>query len=135
MPTSRIFRTRWLSRFARREGIGDSALIEAVARAERGLIDADLGGGLIKQRVARLGQGRSGGYRMILAFRRGDRAVVVYGFSKNERENTSADELQTLRDVGRDWLDVSADEIDEALASGKLNEVNYGSEEKAQQID
>jgi hypothetical protein len=57
----RIFKTRWLARFARREGISDASMAEAIARAERGLIDADLGGGLIKQRVARTGQGRSGG--------------------------------------------------------------------------
>jgi hypothetical protein len=56
-----IFKTRWLARFARHERITDVSLREAIARAERGLIDADLGGGLIKQRVARQGQGRSGG--------------------------------------------------------------------------
>lgn len=64
-----VFKTRWFSRFAKQEGIGDWALIQAVERAERGLIDADLGGGLIKQRVARQGKGRSGGYRVIVAYR------------------------------------------------------------------
>jgi hypothetical protein len=58
-----------------------------VRRADRGLVDADLGGGVIKQRVARTGQGRSGGYRMLLAYREGHRAVFLYGFSKSEREN------------------------------------------------
>ena len=60
-----VFKTRWFARFARQERIADSSLREAIERAERGLIDADLGGGLIKQRVARPGRGRSGGYRVI----------------------------------------------------------------------
>src|SRR5664280_2786664 len=96
----RIFKTRWLARFARHEQITDASLIEAVARAERGLIDADLGGGLIKQRVARKGQGRSGGYRMIVAYRERDRAVFLYGFAKSDRENIDQDELLDLRQVG-----------------------------------
>ena len=70
-----VFKTRWLARFARHERIPDRSLLEAIARAERGLVDADLGGGLIKQRVARKGQGRSGGYRMLIAYRTKDRAV------------------------------------------------------------
>jgi len=83
----RTFKTKWLARFARRERIADKSLREAIERAERGLIDADLGGGLIKQRVARQGQGRSGGYRTIIAYRAKERAVFFYGFAKNDREN------------------------------------------------
>ena len=76
----RIFKTRWTARFTRREQISDRNLREAVERAERGIIDADLGGGLIKQRVARQSQGRSGGYRMMIAYRMNDRAVFLLGF-------------------------------------------------------
>jgi hypothetical protein len=78
----RIFKTKWLGRFARRERIADTNLGEAIARAMRGQIDADLGGGIIKQRVARAGQGRSGGYRMVVAYRAGDRAVFLYQFAE-----------------------------------------------------
>jgi hypothetical protein len=70
----RIFLTKDFARFARRQGIADSALREAIKRAERGLIDANLGSGLIKQRVARPGQGRSGGYRTLIAFRSKERS-------------------------------------------------------------
>jgi hypothetical protein len=62
-----VFKTKWFARFARNERIGAASLLEAIQRAERGLIDADLGGGLIKQRVARQGKGRSGGYRAVIA--------------------------------------------------------------------
>jgi hypothetical protein len=78
----RIFKTKWLTRYARRERIADRSLTEAIERASRGLIDADLGGGLIKQRVARRGQGRSGGYRMLIAYREGTRTVFLYAFAK-----------------------------------------------------
>ena len=83
----RIFKTKWMVRFMRRERIADESLKEAIERAGQGLIDADLGGGLIKQRVARSGQGRSGGYRMIVAYREESRAVFLYAFAKNERDN------------------------------------------------
>lgn len=75
----RIFKSRWFGRFTRKEGIDDSVLRDAVARAGRGQIDADLGGEVIKQRIARPGQGKSKGYRTIILFRRGDRAFFVYG--------------------------------------------------------
>lgn len=77
----RIFKTRWMARIARKAGIDDALLVEAIDRAERGLIDADLGGGVIKQRVGRSGQGRSGGYRTLIAFRFGDLAFFIYGFA------------------------------------------------------
>ena len=95
-----VYKTRWLARFARHERITDESLCEAIARAESGLIDADLGGGLIKQRVARQGQGRSGGYRMIVAYREKNRAVFLYGFAKSERANIDKNELVELRKVG-----------------------------------
>jgi hypothetical protein len=91
-------------------------LREAIERAERGLVDADLGGGLIKQRVARSGEGRSGGYRMLVAYRLGDRAVFLYGFAKNEKDNIDPDQLLSLREIAADWFAADAALIAEALA-------------------
>lgn len=124
------YKTRWLARFARREQISDLQLAAAVARIEQGLIDADLGGGIIKQRVARTGQGRSAGYRLLLAYRIGNRAVFLYGFAKNERDNINPDELLTLRDIGQAWLAADADGMDRALADGSLQEVRYDGENR-----
>ncbi|MEQ1712783.1 MAG: type II toxin-antitoxin system RelE/ParE family toxin, partial [Hyphomicrobium sp.] len=93
----RIFVVKGFARFQRRERLGNEALCEAVDRAERGLIDADLGAGLIKQRVGRPGQGRRGGFRTLLAYRAGSRVVFLLGFAKNERDNIDADELEVLR--------------------------------------
>ena len=119
-----IFKTRWLARFARHERITDVSLREAIARAERGLIDADLGGGLIKQRVARQGQGRSGGYRMIVAYRDKTRAVFLYAFAKNERENIDQDELVEFRKVGLNWLNAPPQTLAEAIEDSFLQEVD-----------
>jgi hypothetical protein len=77
----RVFATKVFARFARKERLDDRRLCEAVERAGRGLVDADLGGNLIKQRIARPGSGRSGGYRTIVAFRAAQRSVFLYGFA------------------------------------------------------
>jgi len=97
----RIFKTKWFARYVRQEHISDHGLRDAIERAERGLIDADLGGGIIKQRVARSGQGRSGGYRMLIAYRFDNRAVFMYGIAKNDRGNIDENELATLREIER----------------------------------
>jgi hypothetical protein len=119
----RIFKTRWFTRFARGERITDDGLSEEIARAEQGLIDADLGGGVIKQRVARPGRGRSSGYRLLIAYRAKQRAVFLYGFAKRERENIDPDELVTLREIAAQWLAADAKRIVQALNEGVLQEV------------
>jgi len=70
-----------------RARISDAALCRAVRDAERGLAAADLGGGVIKQRIPRLGQGKSGGFRTLRVFRANTRAIFVHGFAKNESDN------------------------------------------------
>lgn len=125
----RVFKTKWLARFARRERISDSNLREAIDRAERGLVDADLGGGLIKQRVAREGQGRSGGYRMLVAFRQQGRTVFLYGFAKSGQDNIDADELESLRNIAAGWLDADTERMKAAVTASELQEVEYGEAE------
>jgi hypothetical protein len=126
----RIFKTKWLVRYMRRERIADRSLTEAIERAGRGLIDADLGGGIIKQRIARSGQGRSGGHRMLVAYRAGARAVFLYAFAKNERENIDPDELLTLREIGASWLAADTRQIAQALEEGNLQEVSDGEKDE-----
>ena len=97
----RTYKSRWFQRFARKEGIADAVLLEAVARAEKGLIDADLGGGVIKQRISRPGQGRSKGYRTIILFRRGAKAFFVYGFAKSQRANIDDLEKEQFKEAAK----------------------------------
>ncbi|KAJ8136289.1 hypothetical protein OY671_010499, partial [Metschnikowia pulcherrima] len=98
-------------------------------RAERGTIDADLGGGLIKQRVARPGQGRSGGFRMIVAYRAAGRAVFLYAFAKSDRDNIDDDELEASRTIGANWLAASAELVGEAIEDGDLKEIEHDDDE------
>lgn len=128
----RIFKTKWFARFARSERISDRRLCEAVRRVRGGLLDADLGGGVIKQRIARPGQGRSGGYRVLIAYRRDAIAVFLYGFAKSEREDVDDDELKTARDIAKGWLEASTDQLARSIAEGLIQEMDYDdSEEKA----
>ncbi len=119
----RVLVVKAFARFRRREGISDAMLCDAVARAADGLIDADLGGGLIKQRVARKGQGKSGGFRTLIAFRSGERAVFLYGFAKNEVGNVRPDQLAELKLYARGWLAMDDARVELALADGDLQEV------------
>jgi hypothetical protein len=119
-----IFKIKSFARFARRQGLTDAALCEAVARAEGGLIDADLGLGVIKQRVGRPGQGRSGGYRVIVFYQSGTRVVFVDGFAKNEKDNIDAGDLKDLRDAAETVLRLTPKAVKALVDSGKWIEVN-----------
>ena len=117
------FKTKAFARFAEREGLEDAALCEAVRRAGSGLIDADLGSGVIKQRIARKGGGRSGGYRTIVLFRRGELAFFVYGFAQSDRENLRRDELATYRLLADEYLSLDGAGLAAAQATGAIIEV------------
>jgi hypothetical protein len=119
----RIFKNAWFGRFARREKIKDAVLKDAIARAERGIIDAELGGGVIKQRIARPGQGRSGGYRSIIIFQKGERAIFVYGFAKSDREDIEPDELVGFKKLAKEWFTLSDQKIDAMIKNQELTEI------------
>jgi len=119
----RTFKTKAFARFADREGMENAALREAVRRAGEGLIDADLSGGVIKQRIARKGGGRSGGFRSIVLFRRGELAFFVYGFAKSDRGNLRRDELKAFRTLADAMLKLDEVGLQAALANGTIIEV------------
>jgi hypothetical protein len=125
----RVLRTKNFARFQRKERIDDATLCEAVSRAEHGLIDADLGHSLIKQRVARHGEGKRGGYRTIIAYRAGDCSVFLYGFAKNKQANISKDDERDLKDYGAMILALDARGIEIMIRGNELMEVEYHGEE------
>jgi hypothetical protein len=98
-------------------------LLEAIKRAERGLIDADLGGGVIKQRVPREGEGRSGGYRTLIFDRQGQRTVFVDGFAKSDLDNISRDDVLRLRELAREFLNYNAGQVASLVRAGAWIEV------------
>jgi len=119
----RVFKTKFFARFARKSGIDDIDQCDAVRRVEAGLIDADLGGGVIKQRIARKGQGKSGGFRTIILFRMGHRAIFAYGFAKKDRPNLEPRELATAKAMAKFLLGCSDDVIASLVGSNELIEV------------
>ena len=114
------FKTKAFARFADREGLKDTALCEAVGHARRGLIDADLGGGVIKQRIARRGGGKSGGFRAIVLFRRDELAFFVFGFAKSSRKNLRRDELEAFRMLADEMLGLTRAGLAAASANGTI---------------
>lgn len=119
----RVFKTRPFVRFARREGIDDTALCDAVRRAEQGGVDADLGGGVIKQRIARPGQGRARGFRSIVLFRRGERAFFVHGFAKSRQATLRPDERKAFQALADALLGLDDAAVTAAMANGTIMEV------------
>lgn len=119
-PAARIFKSKSFSRFAKRAGISDAKLVEAITRAERGLIDADLGGGVIKQRIAREGGGRSGGFRTIIFFRSKNRAFFVHGFAKSEKDNLQPEELSAFKEAAKIVLALSEHQLQQAIEAGSF---------------
>ncbi|WP_225900030.1 type II toxin-antitoxin system RelE/ParE family toxin [Croceicoccus gelatinilyticus] len=122
-PRIRIYANRWFAKFAAKEKISDATLADAVHRAESGLIDADLGSGLIKQRIARQGGGKSGGYRSILIFRSGVRAIFVFAFAKSDKANLNAPEMKVFRKAAGIMLELDEDQIETEVEAGRLVEV------------
>jgi hypothetical protein len=124
----RIFKTKWFVRFARKEGISNTNISDAVLEMEKGLYEADLGGGLIKKRVARPEEGKSGGYRTVVAYREGKRSVFLYGFPKNDKGNLSDLELKDLKKISKSILQFSEADISRAIKEGEIKEVIYAKE-------
>lgn len=119
----RVFKTRHFARWMRKTELMNPALCKAVAEMTEGLIDADLGGDVLKKRVALPGRGKSGGVRTLVATRRGTRWFFVFGFEKNDRANISDIELDGLQSLASDLLARNGRQLDEAIAEGVLLEI------------
>jgi hypothetical protein len=119
-----IFKTRHFSRWSRKTSLSDEMLHRAVTEMAQGLIDADLGGGLFKKRIALPGRGKSGSVRTLLASNRGDRWIFIVGFEKNERANISDKELDALKMVAKDLLILTREQLQCAVADGTLQELS-----------
>lgn len=128
-PGVKIYKNAWFEKFARKERISDSALCSAIDRAGLGLIDADLGSGLIKQRVAREGAGKSGGFRMLIFFQTAERAIFVFGFAKSDKANLNAEELTEFRKAAKELLAFPQHQMDALVKIGRLTKVRHGDED------
>jgi len=119
----RVFKDAWFVWFARREGISNHSLLEAVERAESGLVDAVLGAGVIKQRIARRGAGKSGGYRTLVIYRKGDKAFFVYGSPKNVQDNVRDDEQEQFKRAAKLTLALTDEQLRLLIEKGQFEEI------------
>lgn len=119
-----IYKTRWFDRWARKQGLATSSLCAAVREMAAGLYEADLGGGLLKKRIGRPGQGKSGGFRTLVATNKGSRWIFVFGFPKNERSNIDKDEEEALKKLSNHLLSLTVQAISKAQRAGELIEVD-----------
>ena len=126
MPAHRIFKTRHFHRWMNKTELTDIELIHAVVEMRHGLIDAKLGGNVVKKRVAIAGHGKRGGARTIVATNFGNHWFFLYGFEKNTRSNISDKELEALKEIADDLLALDEDALKIAMEQGKLLEVKHG---------
>lgn len=119
----RIFKTQWFSRFARKEAITDGSLLALVSEMEEGRFNADLGGGVYKERLGRIHGGKSGGFRLLVCFRHGDKAFFTYGFPKSERANINAHEEEDLKKLSDILLALTDDELTRKVEAGAFEEI------------
>lgn len=119
----RIFKTKAFDKFAQKKQISDDELLDAVMRAEQGLIDADLGGNIIKQRIAREGQGRSSGFRSFILYRINENSYFVAAISKNEQENITPKQLALLKLLSKEYTEKTMQQIEHELEKGLLIEI------------
>ncbi|CNK58685.1 type II toxin-antitoxin system RelE/ParE family toxin [Yersinia proxima] len=118
-----IFLSQGFTSFIRKEGIADQDIKDAVSEMDKGLIDVTLGNGLYKKRIARKGQGKRGSYRVIVAFRSGKNVFLLYGFTKNERDNITIKELLAFRALAKVYFNFTEGDLQTLVASNKLRKV------------
>jgi hypothetical protein len=119
----RVFKSTWFTRFAAKEDITDGELIEMVNRLEAGQAEADLGGGVYKVRLARSGEGKSGGYRIIVFFRSEDITFYYYAYPKAARLNISEKQLRSFKKVAKKYLAMTDREQTEAVNAREFVEI------------
>lgn len=127
-----VYKTKEFAKFARKVRLGSTELLQAAEAVGSGRWDADLGGGVFKQRIAREGAGKSGGFRTIILFKVGGHSFFVHGFAKNEKANIRPNELKALKKLAATFLNLDAEALEKASAAGEISEVANDGEDGKQ---
>lgn len=101
----------------------DQTLCRAVREMEQGLVDVQLGGGIVKKRVPLPGRGKRGGARTLIATNHDDRWIFLVGFEKNERDDLTDEDIKSLQGLALDLLQWSPEELNRGLTEGALVEI------------
>ena len=122
-------KTRWFAKWAKKSFVSDAALLKTIQSLTNNLNTVDLGGGLFKVRTPRKGQGKSGSFRTLIVYRKGEIAIFVYGFSKSERDNLDKDELKDFKKLAKDLLRISPKEYLKQIELGNFIKLEKNNEE------
>jgi len=128
----RVYKTRYFQRWMRKTELTDQALRAAVQEMSQGLIDADLGGGVVKKRIGVEGRGKSSGVRTLVATNQGDCWFFVFGFAKNARSNITETELNALQALSSDLLKLNSSQLSDSVANGLLQEISHDQQDASQ---
>lgn len=112
--------TKWFKKWSSKAGLRNRNLLDALEDLENGLSTADLGGHLYKVRVKSAGGGKRSGFRTIVVYKKGDRAIFLYGFGKNERANIDTSELHYFKKLGDDLLSLNVEDIERLVKQRKM---------------
>lgn len=116
----KAYESKWFSKWAKKNGLSNKQLLEAVNRTESELGIVDLGGHIFKVRIGKLNQGRSGGYRTILAFRANRRSIFLFGFEKSDQDNIDKNQLNLYKEYAKTFMAMTENEINLLIDSGKI---------------
>lgn len=122
----RAFKTKAFQRWLRKVGLSDEVLCQAITEMAQGQIDADLGGHVVKKRVALPGRGKRAGARTLVATNRSNRCFFIFGFVKSERDNIDPDELRALQEIAKTLLSLQLKQLADAVENGILFEIDHG---------
>ena len=129
----RLFKNTWFDRFAKSEGMTDDQLCRIAAEIAAGEVEANLGAGVFKKRVAREGEGKSGGYRIIMLFKDAkSRLLFVYAYPKSDRDNISQNEKKYFKKLAKDFFSYSDKDLTKLVDLGNLIEI--GSSKNGEEI-
>ena len=124
------YKTKAFARWAKKVGLNDTVLCDAIQEMERGLYEADLGGGVLKKRIARSGQGKRGGFRTLIATNKGDKWFFMFGWPKNERSNINDREEAALKAMAANLLAMKPTDLSIVQAQGEILEVTCHEQKK-----
>jgi len=119
----RIFKVRAFARWAKSNRVTDSALRKTVAEVQKGLVDANLGGGIYKKRIAVSNRGKRGGARTLIGFKTDQHTFFLFGFLKSEQENIDQKELKALKQLADVLFELRGEQIEQLVSNGDLFEV------------
>lgn len=116
-------KTKWFSKWAKKHDVSNGHLLEVIENMKQNLSSVNLGGGLFKVRVASLDGGKSSGFRTIIVYRENDRSVIVYGFTKKEKDSLDKSELRNFKKMSKDILNLTEEEIKTAIKNEVFIEI------------